>query len=787
MTAAANILVGVHAVMNSDRSASRQQLIDTALGEITQLRERLESLQQPEISVDRAEALRHANVLQNRLNRARLVDWAHAARQGGRSARRLADRVWLVPPTTQPESGEVQPHLSAHLALVTALTVPNAAVVVTGELINMGPESDPQPQLAAAGEPHRPYLPVPELLDLFFSTPVNSRTNSSAGGNEPSVLVLMPYGTDEELRRYAREVAEVVETRQVIGLPAPRAVVVGSPQPNQLISGHVYPHQSVDLYVTLLSAVQDASRAAVPRDLETEIRSRLDEGHSWFDDYNLALLVVTRRIEEERQEQDGPPAYRALLSPLAPSASMESQRFVAVPLGAGVVGTGAVGLDAARGFLRVRTVLPVAPPGSAAMPVRLGENITSYRLRLPSVGDEPAREVFTLWADADEIWVNQYRTVLPRHRVAGTDLRQVGQPGLVAVMVPNHGVFAGFAEVLHSNIAFNALEQVVVEPGRLNRAGVLPGVAPYSRLRSPVDGQWLTAQEYLQDLVPTPPVGLRPVVLLVDPLTGEAQRTSPFIQHLVQQHVSVVSAEYARPSDEETGSVEEVLAWRVLRWSESRQRTRRSEPSGDISETLTSATRQPPAMSLREALTRFAAAPTDGVSHADPAAATVRWAFRTTPELEFDAPIAVEFPVPDREAYLRWLEQPAGVAAVQWAEEDGGGYTSDIQLQFLRGIALDSDQYFLVDTVGLAAWERERTGSPFGITELTESPDQDDSEDDGSVSPPHYDSLAPPGGRASTVFAAMRPPADGPPDYGWAGAGPAGEFTEVIASGLDDV
>ncbi|MFI6763863.1 hypothetical protein ACIBF5_32560, partial [Micromonospora sp. NPDC050417] len=761
MTAAANILVGMHAVMSDDRSASRQQLIDTALNEITQLRERLEPLQEqtlPRVRVGRAEALRHLDVLQSRLTQDRLVDWAQAAPQGGRSTRHLAERVWLIPPTTEPESGDVQPHVTAHLASVSALTVPDEAVVVTGEFVNLGSESDPQPQLAVSGEVN-PYLPVSALLDLFFSSPVNSQTNSG-----PSVLVLVPVGTAEELDLFAREVAEVVETRQVMGLPAPRAVVTGSRQRDGSFVWRSHSRQQTD-YATLALAVQEASQAAVPRDLETEIRGRLDEGRSWFSDYNLALLVVNRRIEEERQEQDGPPAYRALLSPVAPSVPMESQRFVAVPLGAGVVGTGAVGLDAARGFLRVRTVLPVAPPGSAATPVRLGENVTPYRLRLSSVDGEPGREVFTLWADADEVWVNRYRT------------------GLVAVMVPNHGVFTGLAEDLHDTIGFNALEQVVVEPGRFNREGDLPGVRPLSRLRSPVDGRWLTGQEYLRELVvPAPPGGPRPVVLLVDPLTDEEQVASEFVQHITQ-HVTVVSTERVRLRMEDGSDGPVVsLTWRRIFWSDTARRVRRSAPNSDISTVVTRATGQPAVMSRYNAVRRLVAAPIGGVGYANPAAVTARWVFQTTPELGIDAPITVTLPVRDRAEYLRWLEQPAGVAAVRWADAETGAYTPSVPSQFLRVTEVDSDQYYLVDTVGLAAWERERSASRLDDADLTESPDQDDSEDNDSAAPPQYD---PP--RPSAVFGATWPPADGPPDYGWAGAGPAGEFTEVIASGLDDV
>ncbi|MFG1873187.1 toxin glutamine deamidase domain-containing protein [Micromonospora arborensis] len=765
MTAAANILVGMHAVMNDDRSASRQQFIDTALNEITQLRERLESLQQqalPEITVSRAEAVRHADVLQSRLTQDRLVDWAQAASRGGRSTRHLADRVWLIPPTTHPESDDVAPQLAAHVASVTALTVPDEAVVVTGEFVNVGLDFDPQPQLAVSGEVN-PYLPVSGLLDLFFSSPVNSQTNGSAGENEPSVLVLVPAGTDEEIDLFAREVAEVVETRQVTGLPAPRAVVTGSRQPDGSFVWRSYPRQETDSYATLGSAVQDASQSAVPRDLATEIHSRLDQGHSRFSDYNLALLVVNRRIEQEQQEQDEPPAYRALLSPTAPSAPMESQRLVAVPLGAGVTGTGAVAVDAARAFLRVRTVLPVAPLGSSATPVRLGENVTPYRLRLPSVGGEPGREVFTLWADADEVWVNRYRV------------------GLVAVMVPNHGVFTGLADDLHDTIGFNALEQVVVEPGRFNREGDLPGVEPYSRLRSPVDGRWLTAQEYQRELVPTQPRGLRPVVLLVDPLTDEEQIASPFVQHLVR-HVTVVSTQHVR-QDGSDGPVVGV-AWRAYFWSETDRRARRTAPNSDLPRILARATGQPATMSRYNAVTRLAAAPTHEVSHANPAAAAARWAFQTTPEPGVDDPIAIELPVRDRVEYLRWLEQPAGIAAVPWADTDMGGYTPVVPPHFLRAIEVDSDQYYLVDTAGLAAWERERSASQPGGAELTESPDQDDSEDNDS--PPQYRSSNQPGGRASTVFGATRPPGDEPPDYGLSGAGPAGEFTRLLPSHLDE-
>ncbi|MEV1322002.1 toxin glutamine deamidase domain-containing protein [Micromonospora arborensis] len=766
MTAAANILVGMHAVMNDDRSVSRQQFIDAALNEITQLRERLESLQQqalPEVTVSRAEAVRHADVLQSRLTQDRLVDWAQAASRGGRSTRHLADRVWLIPPTTQPESDDVAPQLAAHLSAVTALTVPDEAVVVTGEFVNVGLEFDPQPQLAVSGEVN-PYLPVSGLLDLFFSSPVTSQTNGSAGENDPSVLVLVPAGTDEEIYLYAREVAEVVETRQVTGLPAPRAVVTGSRQPDGSFIWRSYPRQQTDSYASLVSAVQDASQSAVPRDLATEIHSRLDQGHSRFSDYNLALLVVNRRIEQEQHEQDEPPAYRALLSPTAPSAPMESQRLVAVPLGAGVTGTGAVAVDAARSFLRVRTVLPVAPLGSSATPVRLGENVTPYRLRLPSVDGEPGREVFTLWADADEVWVNRYRV------------------GLVAVMVPNHGVFTGLAEDLHDTIGFNALEQVVVEPGRLNREGDLPGVEPNSRLRSPVDGRWLTAQEYLRDLVPTPPAGLRPVVLLVDPLTDEEQIASPFVQHLVR-HVTVVSTQHVR-HDGSDGPVVGV-AWRAYFWSETDRRARRTAPNSDLPRILTRATGQPATMSRYNAVTRLAAASTYEVSYADPAAAAARWAFQTTPELGVDDPIAIELPVRDRVEYLRWLEQPAGIAAVPWADTDLGGYTPVVPPHFLRAIEIDSDQYYLVDTAGLATWERERSASQPGGAELIESPDQDDSEDNDSASPPQYRSPNQSGGRASTVFGATRPPGDEPPDYGLSGAGPAGEFTRLIPSRLD--
>ncbi|PYC63084.1 hypothetical protein C7C45_32445, partial [Micromonospora arborensis] len=489
--------------------------------------------------------------------------------------RRLSNGVWLVSPPDVVGGSSVD--VTAIEAVTAELAAPENVALIVGVLVE-------HYGIAGRGA-HRGILRAEDLLDEPFSAP------GAADGvrvSSPDVLTLYLRGTHDDSRRFANRVQSAIDERALHGHPVPRAVVYAgwgsSATPEWWVTHPGYDGPSGP-FGSLRDAVDDA-RVRQPRwlDLPAELRRRLAGGSSLVDDMTLSSLVAEHAGVDPEAQMLGMPSYQVLEEepPVGPLGS------VRVPVGS--ARTESLSLDAARNWVRSRTVQRVPLAAEPAVEVSLPPEVMAPVVYSPAGEAGPELHVVTIrppdgvddhgypvWRD---LWVSRFAD------------------GLAAEVLPS-GLTA--ERLINLRIPLAALDRLFFDPGQLNTRELLeldslpsdatndaeaqssmrwvseaqyddlvrrnPAVtgrvvARYpagSVLWSPRYRRWLTGPEYAQLRLPDVGGQLR-VVVLVAPLTPQAGGDEPaFIRDLSSANTTVVAASILPPDDPANP---DVIQWR---------------------------------------------------------------------------------------------------------------------------------------------------------------------------------------------------------------------------------
>ncbi|MFD0585010.1 hypothetical protein [Dactylosporangium darangshiense] len=462
------------------------------------------------------------------------------------SLRRLANGAWLVlpqdrmPPTPgNAFTSENEKYLEA---TVGRQPIPDGVVVVTGVVVNQGrglegrgepPQSErfwtiPQPLVTVDAE---------SLVDWPFHDPGADPSDSDAA----RPLVLFATGSPSDVAELARRMQAHIDERSLHGVEVPRAVVYHEAQSAAPWSVT----QPGGLVLRGYSSVGEAvarARATVPvrMDLARELRNALRRGPHRVSGDALAEMVVTAAVD------DGVPLAHqvgAVRVPVGP-ARTELER-----------------LDAVRHWLR-GPVARVASDGEPAVTVRLPDGVSIPVVRLEQQGTNPEIHVAALPRDRG-LWVNHYAT------------------GFAAVRL-DHGVTL---DELFRRLHGSTMDTIFVESGELNDVEVEHGSdrhAPGSLLRSASGGEWMTAPEFAEQLIPDE-IDLPRFLVLLTPLgVGVRWEQSRFITQAHERGLRVIAAESFASQ-----GAEDRVEWRLI-WEDND-----TDPRGsDLLDVMTSPDRR---------------------------------------------------------------------------------------------------------------------------------------------------------------------------------------------------
>ncbi|MEV4757862.1 C2 family cysteine protease [Micromonospora sp. NPDC049559] len=583
-----------------------------------------------------------------------------AAKQSTNPLWRVGDRAFVVPPAQG----------AANLgAAVAGMVAPDASVLVAA--VAASPYT-----LQWAGE-RRGGVTAERFLDALAEDAV------TAGGGRPH-LVLWVQGDPNMVVELGRHVWNVMRDRRERGAPTPLSLVVGYRQYG-IVEWEAFTGDQDASSTTRssLRAAQGVARRLTRGDAESWFRRMVRAGLAGqLRDDQLPALVD--RILNHPRLAWGVPASEQ--SGTADDASLGRHVNVRVP----TVATEAARLGHVRRQLRGhRVLLPVVLDDQPSVRVHLAADLQAPTLRLPATLDDPPQHLVVVHdreaEDSAEtlprqIWVNQYADAY----------------GFVAAFLPS---WVSATDILTSRSAWQS-GRVVVETGRLG-----PGEnASGDLLTWPLDGEQLTAGEYLERL-PGDPDDAAPVVVLTHWFASDtAALESSFVGALLRGGADVVVAwqservvgrrEIRRGNETVIEDVTEVAA----RWELLRSRLQLREAAADRPEGTDRLPTLPKAIArLRSGEVR---------NYFDPAALVVMRTYLRSPKPNNPDELVWlrwEPETPRSEATIRaWLDDPAGVIVAREATSPGDRRIG-VPAKFVRRHepSAGGAPYYLVDAATL--------------------------------------------------------------------------------------